>query len=83
VSVSASDQFAAIDDMLLLLSEVRERAESAARMIANGDGQAHLAEALQRMDRDLHALHRRLMDETLFHAPAYDEPDAQLALDAA
>jgi hypothetical protein len=81
--VSGADQFAAIDEVLLLLSEARERAEGAARMIGIGGGQPHLAEALERVDKELLALHRRLMDETLFHVPASEKSETQLALDAA
>jgi hypothetical protein len=83
VSEIASVQFAAIDEVLLLLSEARERAEGAAKTITDSGGQAHLAEALERVDKELLALHRRLMDETLFHVPASEKPVEQLALDAA
>jgi len=83
VSETVAAQFAAIDEVLLLLSEARERAEGAARMIADADGQAHLAAALERVDKELLTLHRRLLDETLFHVPASEKPETQLALDAA
>lgn len=62
--------FEAIDETLLLLSEARERAERAAKEIRDEEGQPHLAEALERVDGELLALHRRLMDETVFYAPA-------------
>lgn len=78
----SASHFEAIDETLLLLSEARERAERAAREIRSDEaGQAHLAEALETVDRELLALHRRLMDETLFHAPTTGEK--QLALNAA
>jgi hypothetical protein len=83
MSEVAAVQFAAIDEVLLLLSETRERAEQAAKTITDSGGQAHLAEALERVDKDLLALHRRLMDETAFYVPVSEKPVEQLALDAA
>ena len=83
MSKAVSAQFAAIDEVLLLLSEARERAEGAARTITDVGGQTHLAEALERVDKELLALHRRLLDETLFHVSASEKPTTQLALDAA
>lgn len=70
-----------IDSVLLLLSEARERAEGAARAVAESGGQANLVEALETADRELLALHRRLMDGAYFGAtkPAVK----QLELDAA
>jgi hypothetical protein len=79
----AAVQFAAIDEVLLLLSEARERAEGAARAIVDTGGRPHLAAALERVDAELLALHRRLLDETLFHVPASEKSVEQLALDAA
>lgn len=73
--------FEALDETLLLLSEARERAERAAQEVRDGDGQSHIAEALERVDRELLALHRRLMDETYFHVPTTSRK--QLELDAA
>lgn len=81
--IEAAAQFAAIDEVLLLLSETRERAEGAAKMIGDANGQEHLVAALERVDRELLALHRRLLDDTLFHVPASEAPAEQLALDAA
>lgn len=70
-----------IDSVLLLLSEARERAEGAAKAIADAGGQANLVDALQSADRELLALHRRLMDGAYFSS---DVPRAkQLELDAA
>jgi len=70
-----------IDSVLLLLSEARERAEGAAKAIAESGGQANLVDALQSTDRELLALHRRLMDGAYFGSakPAVK----QLELDAA
>ncbi len=71
-----------IDETLLLLSETRERAERAARKIGEVGGQEHVVEALQRVDRELLALHRRLMDEAVFGMSAAAAAEVQLALDA-
>lgn len=69
-----------VEATLLLLAETRERAERAWRAVASGDGSEQAAEALQHVDRELLALHRRLMDETVFHVA---DAESQLALDAA
>ena len=74
--------FEAIDETLLLLGEARERAERAAREIAADDGAQLAVEALERVDRELLALHRRLMDEAVFGV-VRREADLQLALSAA
>lgn len=70
-----------IDSVLLLLSEARERAEGAAKAIADAGGQARLVEALHLADTELLALHKRLLDGAYFGSakPAV----AQLELDAA
>ena len=70
-----------VDSLLLLLSEARERAEGAAKAIADADGQANLVVALETVDRELLALHKRLLDSAYFGsaAPAVK----QLELDAA
>lgn len=72
--------FAEVDETLLLLAEARERAEQAARTVRNEAGPDHVTEALERVDRDLLALHRRLMEEAVFHVAT---AETQLALDAA
>lgn len=69
-----------IEQTLLLLSEARERAETAARAIAEAGGPEHLVEALAATDQELLALHRRLMDGAFFRS---EPSDSQLALDAA
>lgn len=74
-------QSQALEETLMLLSEARERAERAAQEVRAGGGQAHVAEAFERVDRELLAMHRQLMDGTYFHAPGPAE--RQLALDAA
>lgn len=74
-------QSQALEETLLLLSEVRERAERAAREVREDGGQEHVAEAFERVDRELLAMHRQLMDGTYFHVPT--SPERQLALDAA
>jgi hypothetical protein len=77
VSVTA---FSEVDATLVLVAEARERAERAARTVSESAGPAHVVDALARVDRELLALHRRLMDETLFHV---EGAEPQLALDAA
>jgi hypothetical protein len=76
-------QFEEVDATLLLISEARERAERAARVIAEAGGEEHAVEALERVDRELLVLHRRLMDETIFHVSPAMPSAEQLALDAA
>lgn len=71
--------FTEVDETLVLLAESRERAERAAKTVASEDGPAHVVAALEAVDRELLALHRRLLDETLFHVPG---GDTQLALGA-
>lgn len=70
-----------VDELLLLLAEARERAEQAARHMRHDGGQAHVVAALEQVDRELLALHRRLLDETYF--PSSSPSAKQLALDAA
>lgn len=55
-----------VDATLLLLSEARERAGRAARTISENSGRPYIVDALERVDRELLALHRQLMDETYF-----------------
>ncbi len=70
-----------VDSVLLLLAEARERAEGAARAIAADEGQAKLVQALEAADRELLALHKRLLDGAYFGS---EKPrTAQLELDAA
>lgn len=76
----SSAYYESIEQTLLLLSEARERAEGAAKAIADEGGPTHLVEALRTTDRELLALHRKLMDGAYFHAERRVE---QLALDAA
>jgi hypothetical protein len=75
------EQFVEVDATLLLLSEARERAERAAKTIAAAGGEAQVVSALEAVDRELLALHRRLMDETVLRESP--EVESQLALDAA
>lgn len=65
-----TDHYAEIEKSLLFVSEARERAERAAKVIAEDGAQAHLVEALREADRELLALHSRLMDRTYFATPA-------------
>lgn len=75
--------FHAVDETLLLLAEARERAENAAREVRSAGGPEHVADALSRVDAELLALHRRLLDEAVLGGPAQSAPTQQLALDAA
>lgn len=64
-----ADQYAEIEKVLLLVSEACERAHRAARTLARDAAEPHLVEALEEADRELLALHRRLMDRTYFAPP--------------
>jgi hypothetical protein len=72
--------FQAIDETLLLLSEARQRAERGAREAAADDAQQYLVDALEQVDRELLALHKRLMDDSL---GLVEQAETQLALEAA
>jgi hypothetical protein len=72
--------FKAVDEVLLLISEARERAERAARDAAVEAAQPHLVEALKTVDDELLALHKRLLDDSLGRLAL---PETQLALEAA
>ncbi len=74
-------RYETIDSVLLLLSEARERAEGAAKALADEDGQARLVGALQTADRELLALHKRLLDGAYFGSAV--PQSKQLELDAA
>jgi hypothetical protein len=69
-----------VEATLLLVAEARERAERAGQVAGAAGGEAHIRAPLERTDRELLALHRRLLDDTIFHTPA---STSQLALDAA
>lgn len=62
--------YEAIDRVLLLLSESRQRAEEAAKSIGSDEGPVHLVAALESADKELLALHRRLLDSAYFHSPS-------------
>ena len=59
---------ALIDSALLCISEARERAESAAKEIREASTGETLVAALEEADRELLALHRKLMDAVYFPA---------------
>jgi hypothetical protein len=61
--------FAEIEKTLLYISEARVRAERAARLIAKDGADEHLVQALEETDRELLALHRKLMQSTYFAVP--------------
>lgn len=62
--------FAEIERTLLFVSEARERAERAARTLERTDADPHLVSALEEAERELLALHRRLMQATYFAVPS-------------
>ena len=66
-----------VDATLLLISEARERAERAAKAVTEASGQAHVVAALERVDQELLALHKRLMEDAIFRVPSAEH---QLAL---
>ena len=61
--------FAEIEKTLLFISEARERAQRAAKVLARDEADAHLVEALAEAEKELLALHRRLMQATYFAVP--------------
>jgi hypothetical protein len=70
--------YAHIDTALLYISEARERAEEAAKAMRELGAEERLVAAVEEADRELLALHRRLMEATYFPAPA----ETQLTLSA-
>ena len=62
----SGEHFAEIEKALLYVSEARERAEGAARTLADGSAEEHLVEALKAADDELLAVHSRLMQRTYF-----------------
>jgi len=67
--------FSEIEKALLYVSDARERAEKAAKVLEKDGAEAHLVEALLQAERELGELHRRLMQQTYFAVPK-----AQLSL---
>lgn len=79
----SSAHYDTVDSVLLLLAEVRERAEGAARAAAADGAQSGLVEALETADRELLALHERLFDAVYLGGVVSAAPKpAQLELDA-
>jgi hypothetical protein len=70
--------FAEVEKTLLYVSEARERAERAAKAIARDGAEVHLVDALEDAERELLAIHRRLLQTTYFAVPRRHEE--QLAL---
>lgn len=62
-------QLVEVDKALLVLSEARERAESAARAMRRDGVEPQVAEAFEEADRKLLAIHGDLMRVTYFGAP--------------
>jgi hypothetical protein len=63
-----ANEFAQVDQALLCISEARERAEQAARAMREADAEPGLVSAMEAADRELLALHRRLMESAYFGA---------------
>lgn len=76
--MGAAERFEAIDHVLLLISEADQRAADAARELERTGGEQHLAAALKEADRELLAIHRRLLEAHYRGPPPSVE---QLALD--
>jgi hypothetical protein len=62
--------FAEIEKTLLFVSEARQRAERAGKLLSKDDAEAHLVEALRMAEQELALVHRRLMQQTYFAVPA-------------
>lgn len=58
--------FSEIEKTLLFVSEARERAERAAKALERANAEPHLTGALEQAERELLAIHRRLMQSTYF-----------------
>ena len=61
--------FAEVDVAMLYIEEARERAERAAAALRAGGADAHLIEALERSEKELSDVARRLRQGTLFAVP--------------
>ncbi len=63
------EHFAEIEKTLLYVSEARERAERAAKILDRGHAEPHLVEALAELERALEEAGRKLMQRTYFAVP--------------
>ena len=61
--------FAEVDVAMLYIEEARERAERAASALRTSGADAHLIEALERSEKELSDVARRLRQGTLFAVP--------------
>lgn len=61
--------FAEIDVAMLYIEEARERAERAASALRAERADGHLVEAVERSERELSEVARRLRQRTLFAVP--------------
>ena len=61
--------FGEIDVAMLYIEEARKRAERAAAALRSDDADAHLVEALERSEKELSDVARRLRQGTFFAAP--------------
>ena len=61
--------FGEIDVAMLYIEEARKRAERAAAALRSDDADAHLVEALERSEKELSDVERRLRQGTFFAVP--------------
>jgi len=66
--VGVAEQSEVIDRVLLLISEADQRAAEGAQEVARTEGEQHLVAALKEADRELLAIHRRLL-EAMYSGP--------------
>jgi hypothetical protein len=64
--------FAEVEKTLLFVSEARQRAEKAAKVLAKDGAESHLVAALHEAERELELVHLRLMQGTYFAVPKDD-----------
>lgn len=65
--------FLEVENVLLYVSEARERAERARLKLAKDGAEPHLVEALDVTVTDLRAEHRRLMQRTFYAVPGQEK----------
>lgn len=71
----AEAHYLEVEKTLLYVSEARQRCERTVTALRKDGAEPHLIEAVERAERELSDVHRRLMQGTLFAVPA-----AQLAI---
>jgi hypothetical protein len=61
--------FEQIDVAMLYIEQARERAERAAKALRKSDAEPHLVEAMERAEREISDVARRLRQGTFFAVP--------------